>query len=118
MAELWGILEGLIMAKRRGVGRLDLRVDSAVIVKNLQGKKQGSTMGCSLMKKIYNLLADFMEVQINHVYREANRGADMLANLGCEGTGETVTFDHPPIEVIQIIDEDCRGVSFPRLIFV
>jgi ribonuclease HI len=97
MAELWGILEGLIMAKRRGVGRLDLRVDSAVIVKNLQGKKQGSTMGCSLMKKIYNLLADFMEVQINHVYREANQGADMLANLGCEATGETVTFNHPPL---------------------
>jgi hypothetical protein len=58
----------------------------------------------------------FMEVQINHVYRETNRGADMLANLGCEGTGETVTFDHLSTEVIQIIDDDCRGVFFLRLI--
>jgi ribonuclease HI len=96
MAELWRIFEGLLIAKKRGEVRLDLRVDSEVIVKNLQGRKKGSTMGCSLMKKIYNLLEDFMEVQINHVYREANRGADMLANLGCDGTTETVTFDHPP----------------------
>ncbi|GAU39306.1 hypothetical protein TSUD_119110 [Trifolium subterraneum] len=61
MAELWGIFEGLLLAKRRGVASLDLPVDSQVIVMNLQQRKKGSIMGCTLMKKICRLLADFPE---------------------------------------------------------
>jgi hypothetical protein len=83
-------------------------------MKNLQVRKNGSIMGCTLMKKIYKTLEDFQEVRIIHVFREANRCADMLANMGCSNTtGSIVYFEHPPAEVIQIVDDDYRGVSFP-----
>jgi hypothetical protein len=53
-----------------------------------------------------------------HVFREANRCADMLANKGSEGTHEIEFFYHPPSWVRQIVDDDFRGVVFPRLISV
>jgi hypothetical protein len=56
------------------------------------------------------------EVKINHVFREANKCADMLANMGCEDQCRTVFLENPPYRVAQIVEEDCRGVSFPRLI--
>jgi ribonuclease HI len=116
MAELWGVFEGLKLAKRRGVTKLDLRIDSEVIVKSLQARKNGSTMGCTLMKKIYKVLEDFQEVRITHVFREANRCADMLANMGCSNIDNILYFEYPPVEVMQIVDDDYRGVSFPRLV--
>jgi ribonuclease HI len=119
MAELWGIYEGLRMARRRGVEKLELRSDSQVIVQCLQDSNNGSSiMGCAIMKRIRDLLKGPWDVKIMHVFREANRCADMLANKGSEGTHEIVFFDHPPSWVRQIVDDDFRGVAFPRLISV
>jgi hypothetical protein len=75
-------------------------------------------MGCAFMKRIRDLLTGSWDVKIIHVSREANRCADMLANKGSEGNYEIEFFDHPPSWVRQIIDDDFRGVVFPRLISV
>jgi hypothetical protein len=53
-----------------------------------------------------------------HLYREANRCADMLANMGSEGVSGIEFFERPPSRVLQIVEDDVRGVSFPRLISV
>jgi hypothetical protein len=71
------------------------------------------------MKKIRKLLDDPWEVHIIHVFREANRCVDMLANIGSEGmSGFDELFENPPARVRLIVDDECRGVSFPRLISV
>jgi hypothetical protein len=44
MAELWSIYEGLCMARRRGVMKLELRSDSQVIVQSLQDNNNGSSI--------------------------------------------------------------------------
>jgi ribonuclease HI len=118
MAELWGIYEGLCLAQRRGVMRLEVRTDSQVIAQSLKNNNSGSIMGCSLMKRIRNLLDGPWEIRIIHVFREANRCADALANMGSEGYSGIEVFVSPPSKVRQIVDEDARGVSFPRLISV
>jgi ribonuclease HI len=116
MAELWGIHEGLALAYRRRVMKLELRTDSQVLAQSLKERKNGSVPGCALMKKIIELLDGPWEVQITHVYREANRCADMLANMGSEGSSGINYFENPPTRVLQIVEDDARGVSFPRLI--
>ncbi|GAU26714.1 hypothetical protein TSUD_314910 [Trifolium subterraneum] len=58
MAELWGIYEGLCLARRREVTRLEMHTDSQIIAQSLQDNKRGSNMGCTLMKKIRRLLED------------------------------------------------------------
>jgi hypothetical protein len=43
----------------------------------------------------------------------------MLANIGSEGmSGFDELFENPPARVRLIVDDECRGVSFPRLISV
>ncbi|GAU41813.1 hypothetical protein TSUD_299790 [Trifolium subterraneum] len=60
------------------------------------------------------------EVQITHVFRESKRCADMLANMGSERAIGIEFFANPPPtpRVMQIVDGDFRGVTFPRLISV
>jgi hypothetical protein len=43
MAKLWGIYEGLCMAKRRRVMKVEIQTDSMVIAQNLQTVSIGST---------------------------------------------------------------------------
>jgi ribonuclease HI len=52
------------------------------------------------MKKIYKVLEDFQEVRITHVFREANRCADMLANMSCSNIDNILYFEYPPVEVM------------------
>jgi ribonuclease HI len=113
MAELWGIYEGLRLAHRRGVTRLELRTDSQVIAQSLQNQTNGSIMGGALLRKIRDLLNGPWEVKIIHVYREANRCADMLANMGSEGTSGIEFFVNPPARARQIVRDDVRGVYVP-----
>jgi hypothetical protein len=97
------------------VAKLEVRIDSAVIAQILHDRKEGSIMGNMLIRKIYKLLEDFQEVRIINVFREANRCADMLANIGCKISDNIVYFVQPPSEVVQLVD-DYRGVSFPRTV--
>jgi ribonuclease HI len=116
MAVLWGIYEGLRLAQRRGVTRLELRTDSQVIAQSLKDSTSGSIRGCALMKRIRSLLNEPWEIEIIHVFREANRCADVLANMGSEGISGIEFFVSPPSSARQIVEDDARGVSFPRLI--
>jgi ribonuclease HI len=118
IAELWGIYEGLCMAKRRNIRKVELLTDSMVIAQNLKTGSYGSYRGHILMKKIRALLQEEWEVKISHVFREANRCADILANMGSVGSTELVLYDYPPSEVALIAFDDLRGVSLPRLISV
>jgi ribonuclease HI len=106
MAELWGIYEGLKLANRRGVMRIELHTDSQVIAHSLQDRKNGSKLGCALMKRIRQLLDGAWEVQIIHVFRVANRCVDMLANMGNESINGIEVFENPPSRVVQILEDD------------
>jgi hypothetical protein len=51
------------------VHQLEVQMDSSIVVASIQHGKIVSAKGCS--------------VWISHIYREANRCVDVLANLGC-----------------------------------
>jgi hypothetical protein len=103
------------MAKRRNIRKVELQTNSMVIAHNL---KTGSPRGHILIKRIRALLQEDWEVNISHVFREANRCADALANMGSAGSTELVLYDYPPSEVALVAFDDFRGVSLPRLISV
>jgi hypothetical protein len=89
-----------------------------VIAHNLKTGSYGSPRGHILIKRIRALLQEDWEVNISHVFREANRCADALANMGSAGSTELVLYDYPPSEVALVAFDDFRGVSLPRLISV
>ncbi|GAU50328.1 hypothetical protein TSUD_290640 [Trifolium subterraneum] len=45
LAELWGVLDGLRLARERGITKLKVQVDSRVVVQTLNSSNIGSTVG-------------------------------------------------------------------------
>lgn len=96
MAELWGVYEGLKLARELGIQFLEVQLDSLVVVGSITGSGIGSTAGWSLLQNIKELLQLDWEVNVSHVFREANRVADGLANLGCICNGLRIFLEGPP----------------------
>ncbi|GAU30604.1 hypothetical protein TSUD_392950 [Trifolium subterraneum] len=116
VAELWGLLEGISIARSMGFNKLEVQMDSEIIVSIINKHGHGNVSGWSIIKKIRSLLSLDWSVKICHFYREANRCADMLANMGCVHNHGTLIYNQPLTNLRQLLDDDNRGVSFLRLV--
>jgi hypothetical protein len=74
--------------------------------------------GRRLVRKIRGLIEQDIEDQFKHVYREANKVADWLANLGCNLANGSILYEFPPREVQALVDDDVSEVSTSRMIRV
>ena len=54
IAELWGVLQGLTLAKARNCGKVQLQVDSYVVVQSVLSRGRGNARGWSLIQEIRN----------------------------------------------------------------
>ncbi|PNY10107.1 ribose-phosphate pyrophosphokinase mitochondrial-like [Trifolium pratense] len=73
LAELWGVFEGLRLARRLNFKAVELHVDSAIVVLAICSTGSGSMCGRSLVEKIRRLLHLDREVVVRHSYHEANQ---------------------------------------------
>lgn len=81
VAEYQGLLLGLKAAQEQGACNLEVRLDSELIVRQLNGQyKVKSPHLKPLFEKAQSLLRTFKDVTVVHVRRENNREADKLAN--------------------------------------
>ncbi|MGD9125218.1 MAG: ribonuclease HI family protein [Desulfarculaceae bacterium] len=80
-AEYQALLLGLEGARKLGADRLKIRLDSQLLVRQLNGQYRVKSPGLKpLYEKALRLLRDFAEVDIIHVKRNLNTEADALAN--------------------------------------
>ncbi|MCB2192275.1 MAG: ribonuclease HI family protein [Deltaproteobacteria bacterium] len=80
-AEYQALIMGLNEAKRLGAQSLTVKMDSELIVRQLEGKYRVKAPGLKPMyAEAKRLLQDFASVTILHVRREFNKRADELAN--------------------------------------
>ena len=85
VAEYEALILGLEEARRRGITRLDVRMDSLLVVRQMQGLWKIKHPGLRpLALRAGALLAEFPTRTIEHVPREENSHADRLANLAVE----------------------------------
>jgi ribonuclease HI len=84
-AEYRALLLGLQTALELGCARLDIRLDSELIVRQLQGryKVKHETLK-PLFTEVRQLLARLESWSVAHVPREQNKRADQLANQGID----------------------------------
>lgn len=54
------------------------------------------------------------EMTITHVFREANRCADTLAQIGLGLWSKRVLWSNPPHEVERCLEDDIEGRKFLR----
>ena len=81
VAEYTGLIVGLEEAKRIGVTKLDVRLDSLLVVQQMRGVWKIKNPGLRpLALRAGALLAEFPDRTVEHVPREENTLADALVN--------------------------------------
>jgi len=88
VAEYQALLAGLELALDRGVERLDVFLDSELVVRQVNGKYKVKDAGLKpLHVQACLLLGRFHEVDVKHVRREQNAEADRLVNEAIDAAG-------------------------------
>ncbi|KAG7647727.1 Ribonuclease H domain [Arabidopsis thaliana x Arabidopsis arenosa] len=114
LAELWGVYYGLYIAWEYKVTRLELEVDSEIVVGFLKTGISDTHPLSFLARLCYGFISRDWIVRISHKYREANRLADGLANYafslppGFHGLGAC------PESVLAVFGDDVNGVGTSR----
>ncbi|WCJ44200.1 RNA-directed DNA polymerase (reverse transcriptase)-related family protein [Euphorbia peplus] len=113
-AELWGILEGLKMSWDMGLRKVQVEVDNQLCV-DLIGRSYCTPNDvAALLMEIQEYIGRSWEINVCHIYREANRSADWMANLGDTLPLGLHLFTHAPAGVCSIVIQDNMGISFLR----
>lgn len=85
-AEYHAIIEGLKAVSDWKPDRLEVFLDSKLVVEQLKGNYRVKEPRLQpLHREAKELLARFGAVSISHVERERNKGADALANIAIDG---------------------------------
>ena len=111
LAELWGVYYGLFLAWERRARRVELEVDSQIVVGFLTTGISDSHPLSFLVRLCYGFLSKDWIVRVSHVYREANRLVDGLANYAFTLPLGFHLFGSAPDCVTPILLEDANGVS-------
>ncbi len=97
-------LDGLILAKQLGFLSISIDVDVEMVVLLLNNPSRINLVMEPLRSDRRDLLWDFTNSVVKHVYREANQCADALAILGLNL--DVSTFDNPPPVVVNLLAFD------------
>ncbi|MGC8488157.1 MAG: ribonuclease HI family protein [Clostridia bacterium] len=88
VAEYEGLLAGLDYVRKHGGGRVLVRADSELMVRQLQGRYRVKSPGLiPLYQRAVGLLQECTAWRAEHVPREQNKDADRLANRGIDEAG-------------------------------
>ena len=91
IAEYRAAIEGVKKAIGHGATRIELRMDSELVVKQLNGEYQVKNARLKpLWTELKGLLASFEKALVVHVPREKNKRADELANLAFDKAGSVL----------------------------
>jgi ribonuclease HI len=117
-AELWALHIGIEMANQLNIKNVIFEMDSLVVVNMVNLGSSPNAFLQPLLQEVTTLLHHpGWSTSVCHVYREANRCADLLANLGHTSLDFNCNFIDvfsPTLKLL--LEDDVRGVSFPRLI--
>ena len=84
-AEYYGLIYGLIGAKKLNIKKLKVEGDSKIIINQITGAfKINSKYLMPLYNKAINQLSYFDDIDFKHIYRDKNKRADELANLAMD----------------------------------
>ena len=96
MAELWGIREALAQAWAKGHHRVCLQTDSLLAYKWLKTNEDYLMEFANLILYCRWLLNRDWEARVDHIWREANSRANLLAKRGASQLEMEVLYDTCP----------------------
>ena len=116
-AELLAVLRGLAIAWNGGHRRVQLTVDSEVVVRLLLEAFPANSPYIHIIRKCKALICrPEWKVTVSHCYREANRAADWLANFGVSLDQRLLVLEAVPGDLQTVLLEDLRGLAHARMV--
>ncbi|KAK9265995.1 hypothetical protein L1049_012495 [Liquidambar formosana] len=109
-AELWAIRDGLQLAWSMGHRHVILQLDAQIVISLLTQQMAPTPWHLTLVTDCRSLLQRDWQVQIQHVYREANKCADFLAKYGASQVTNFVILNDPPSDLVAILLWDALGI--------
>ena len=89
VAEYEGILRGLVAAKDLGGTELDISCDSDLLVKQVNGQYRVKNAHLKLChRQVMDLISQFEQVTVRHVYRDDNTAADAMVNKALDARAD------------------------------
>ncbi|WJX23235.1 hypothetical protein P8452_12461 [Trifolium repens] len=114
-AEMWGMYEGLKIARSKGFSHLIVESDSKLLVDMVTNNCKINGATPVLIRRIRDLINLPWHVQINHTLREGNRCADWLASYSLtKDSFVSIVVEVPPRELQSILFDDISGACMPR----
>ena len=96
VAEYRGLIAGLEWAAARGHRRVHVRSDSELLVRQMRGEYRVRNAGLQpLHLEARSLMRRIGHVTFEHVRRELNRDADLLANEAMDAAAQTAPSNLP-----------------------
>lgn len=114
-AELWGLREGLRLAKSLNLSNIVVQLDASVVVNFLTQGIPPTHLNSVLVQEASALVKGDWVREITHVYREGNRCADFLANFGQDIPQGSLVLMEPPAGLLPLIEHDANGIAIRRL---
>lgn len=88
IAEYQGLLAGLKLAQKLGVAELECKLDSELIVKQVNGEYRVKDQTLQVIyNKVKSLADGFKLIKFTHVPRASNKHADRLVNIVLDAVG-------------------------------
>lgn len=84
-AEILALIEVLLLCQNRGLCKVAIEGDSAIIINGLRRGSLSDWKLNALLSGALGLLKDFKKMTFNHIFKEGNSRADELANAGADG---------------------------------
>ncbi|OIT37952.1 putative ribonuclease h protein, partial [Nicotiana attenuata] len=112
--ETLALLHGLKLAIENNYLPLTIETDCKELINLIHNKN----CALNLIDDCRCLLSRAGDPPLQHVYREANRAADLIAKNGSSLTtfGSLTTYLIPPTFVISILERDKLGTTCPRTV--
>ncbi|KAH9718348.1 putative ribonuclease H protein [Citrus sinensis] len=116
MTELWGLYQGLSLAWNVGIRHLLVEVDNLCVTQMISQQVVVPNVSYALVVAIRDFLNRNWQINISHIYREANSAADFMANMAHLVPHGLQLFSNPPVGIYSILSQDMYGVCQPRII--
>ena len=117
VAELWGLWDGLALAKNLNIKYLFVETDAQAVV-NIINSHSGTTTShhphIALISNCRSLLQYFEEVRISHIHRERNHCEDILAKKGLKLSNMLILHSSTPSCILYQLLADAWGVVYPH----
>ncbi|KAK7839899.1 putative ribonuclease h protein [Quercus suber] len=111
LAELWALRDEIAMALNLNIDKLIINVDASEVINLFSKPSNTNRLAQPIVNECRSMLQAFLEYRMQHCYRETNRVADLLANIGRCQEDSLVSYVNPPFVVMEALNYDSNAVT-------